>query len=128
MKNAQLSEMLRVADQVADFARALQAEAYSRIESGQDVPGWKLVRKRASRQWALSEGELVAKYGPQVYEAPKVKSPAALEKTIGKSKVEADDVATIAGGLTLAKSDDPLRQVSFTDVSSTIKGALSHEQ
>ena len=72
--------------------KALEAFAYAEASSGSEIPGFKLVDKRATRKWAQDDGETQTAlfnmdlHDQDIYEAPILRSPAQIEKTIGKSK------------------------------------------
>lgn len=84
--------------------------AYGEAEQGRDVPGWKLVEKRATRKWR-NEDE-VRKYpaflGLELYEAPSLKSPAAIEKLLPKDQRGLLDELTVkeSSGHVLAPESD----------------------
>jgi Protein of unknown function (DUF2800) len=64
--------------------------AYGEAERGNDIPQWKLVEKRATRKWR-DEDEAAATIdelglGIECYDAPKVLSPAAIEKLLPKDQ------------------------------------------
>ncbi len=52
LDNAELGAVLDELDMVSKWVNSVRAEASQRIERGQDIPGWKLVDKRAIRKWA----------------------------------------------------------------------------
>ena len=86
--------------------------AYGEAEKGHEVPNWKLVEKRASRKWR-DEDEAAATIdglglGVECYEAPKVKSPAAIEKLLPKEKRDVLDELTVkeSSGHTLVHESD----------------------
>jgi hypothetical protein len=106
----QVANFLKVADQIEDWLRAMRAHVQSELEAGRPVPGWKLVNKRATRVWAdqkktiewaaglgLADDELFDK---------KVKSPAQLEKIVGKKNLPQELVSSVSSGYTLAKETD----------------------
>ena len=108
----QISQQLQQADAIEDYLRDLRALAFQMLENGHPVPGYKLVAKRATRQWvdeAKIEAWVDANNIKDAYEPVKIKSPAQLEKTLKKAKIEfpAEMVVAISSGDTLAPDSDP---------------------
>jgi hypothetical protein len=108
----QISQQLQQADAIEDYLRDLRALASQMLENGHPVPGYKLVAKRATRQWvdeAKIEAWVDANNIKDAYEPVKIKSPAQLEKTLKKAKIEfpAEMVVAISSGDTLAPDSDP---------------------
>lgn len=109
---AQLGDILEKADLVEDWLRSVRQHVQSQLESGSNVPGWKLVPKRATRVWV--DQERVVEYLKQkecldteeIFEL-KMKSPAAIEKIVGKKNLPADLVSAVSSGYTLAPTSDP---------------------
>ena len=94
------------------YLRDLRALAFQMLENGHPVPGYKLVAKRATRQWvsdAKIEAWVDANNIKDAYEPVKIKSPAQLEKTLKKAKIEfpAEMAVAISSGDTLAPESDP---------------------
>jgi len=108
----QISQQLQQADAIEDYLRDLRALAFQMLENGHPVPGYKLVAKRATRQWvdeAKIEAWVDANNIKDAYEPVKIKSPAQLEKVLKKAKIEfpAEMVVAISSGDTLAPESDP---------------------
>lgn len=61
MTDDQIRQVLDAAPLVRQFIEGVEKEAQRRMESGQPVPGYKLVRGRGSRSWAFPEEEMVGK-------------------------------------------------------------------
>lgn len=103
---------LKNADLLEQWITDLRALAHQVLESGKEVPGWKLVAKRATRQWVDDKlayetlGKLVPT--PELVEH-KFKSPAQVEKVLKKHDKELpkDLVVAISSGSTLAPESDP---------------------
>lgn len=71
------------------FISAVRAHALALAEGGVDLPGWKLVPKRATRRWKDPEGakQYLLRNGmtpAQVHEDPELRSPAQMEKVAPK--------------------------------------------
>jgi len=107
----QLGEYLAKADMMEDWIKDLRALAFQVLESGAEVPGYKLVAKRGTRQWveeAAIEAWVDANNIKDAYET-KIKSPAQMEKVLKKHGKELpnDLVTTVSSGSTLAPESDP---------------------
>jgi len=93
--------------------KAIREFAYAEAERGNPPPGYKLVAKRAVRRF-VDEEEFVEHAKREgvdagiLYEAPSLKSPAQVEKILGKKAFAAfaGHVASISSGHTLAREDD----------------------
>lgn len=92
------------------WLKALDEFAYAEAEAGRTPPGYKLVAKRANRDWR-DEGDVVEflqdlGVKPDVIFAPrKVKSPAQLEKAIDAAMLEPFIVKESSGHVLVAASD-----------------------
>lgn len=120
MEPAALSKVLRAAPLIDAWLRACEAAAMELLMRGQPVDGFKLVRKRANREWPTEDalelyGRLVKAGGAQTKKElrgeskslfkQELISPAQLEKVVGKAVV--DKVAIKPeSGLTLAAASD----------------------
>jgi hypothetical protein len=118
MSIEQVANFLNVADQIEDWLRAMRAHVQSELEAGNPVPGWKLVNKRATRVWndqaqVVAWAKQLGLEDDEVFDK-KVKSPAQLEKVVGKKNLPADFVSSVSSGYTLAKETDkrPAAEVS----------------
>jgi hypothetical protein len=110
MSIEQVANFLNVADQIEDWLKALRAHVLAELEAGNHVPGWKLVNKRASRVWVDQDKVIkwatgLGLHEDEVFEM-KLKSPAQLEKVVGKKNLPADLVSSVSSGVTLAKESD----------------------
>jgi len=106
----QIAHYLEQAPLVEAFIKDLQQLAHGLLESGAKVPGWKLVNKRATRQWT-NEDKAVAfmsAAGVEAWADPKPLSPAQAEKALKKAKIElpADLIVAVSSGSTLAPESD----------------------
>jgi len=107
----QIARYLEQVPLVEDFIKSLQALAHQMIEDGRAVPGYKLVNKRATRQWAdedKADAWLEAR-GIYPLQEPKLKSPAVVEKELKatKQKLPDDLVVAVSSGSTLVPDSDP---------------------
>jgi hypothetical protein len=87
--------------------------AQTLLENGVDVPGYKLVAKRATRQWVDEDVALTAltEAGLNASDAllTELRSPAQIEKMLKKHKIDMPEgiVVSVSTGNTLASADDP---------------------
>ena len=99
-------------DLLEQWITDLRALAHQMLEADVLVPGWKLVNKRATRQWANEDvaDDVLSKVIPkdELY-VSKMISPAQAEKVLKKlgTKLPDDLVVAVSSGSTLAREDDP---------------------
>lgn len=107
-----VASILQNVDVLNIFIAALKQRITNELEAGREVPGWKLVNKRAQRQW-LGE-DIVREWAEgngltldDIYERS-LRSPAQLEKIIGKAALPEDGLyARVSNGTTLVSDTDP---------------------
>lgn len=104
-----LLDILAAAPGVEDLIREARSQAHLIMANGGELPGWKLVAKRANRQWTVGPDVIAKKLKiplAKLYDKV-LKSPAGVEKLLpAKTKVpEALAVAT-SSGTTIAPADD----------------------
>ena len=105
----QISHIMKLVPVVEDFISEVQSKAAELLGQGLEVPGFKLVQKRANRQW-IDEDAVAEAFGDVALEKPKVKSPAKLEKIVGKEKI-LDYVMTPEAGVTVVPESDKRQAV-----------------
>lgn len=125
MDDAQIAQIMEAAPLMRQLLEAVEKEALRRMESGQTIPGLKLVNGRGSRAWALPEEEMADKLVKMgipktaVYET-KLVSPAKAEKLTWEkrdgtkvsltdrqlTRMEQEYVVKLAGKLTVAPESD----------------------
>lgn len=116
----QLAYVLSAAEMIGNWVKAVQAYAHAEAIAGRIPDGFKLVPKRATRKWGdeVEARQLLELFDVDPYAEPEVKSPAQLEKTLGKKKFEAlcaeieatgvkRFVVKESSGLNLVPNDDP---------------------
>jgi len=109
----QISAALGKADMLEQWITDLRALAFQMMNEGVAVPGYKLVPKRATRQWVNEEKALDAMKALGVKEneltETSVLSPAKAEKVLKKYKMTlpAELIVSVSTGNTLASEDDP---------------------
>ena len=109
----QLAQMLEQAPLIEEYLASVRALALLMLEEGQRVPGFKMVQKRATRQWidASEAKAALSRLGLDDTELTETKlvSPAQAEKALKKRKLELPDdlVVAVSSGTTLAPESDP---------------------
>jgi hypothetical protein len=110
---ARLGEMLEQAPLIEEYLASVRALAQQLLENGEPMPGFKLVQKRATRQWINADEAqaALAALGLDETELTETKlvSPAQAEKALKKRKIELPDdlVVAVSTGTTLAPEKDP---------------------
>jgi hypothetical protein len=125
-----IGEILDHAEMIDLWISAVRAEAYKRAERG-ECPGWKLVPKRATRQWideiALRAASVAS--GVNVFGDRPLLSPAQLEKTIGKRAFDEFKplVTSISSGLKLVRENEAGTAVIANEAAALKFGAVTTE-
>lgn len=107
-----LTEALASIDLLEGWIKDARETAKELLEAGVDVPGWKLVPKRATRQWVdeyAATGALLNLGAFALHELTELKSPAQIEKVLKKHKLAMPEglIVAVSSGDTLAPADDP---------------------
>lgn len=111
---------------VKEWLRGIELRLYSELLAGATVPGWKLVMKKGKRQWIESSEETARVLGlmgltpDDIYEPPIVRSPAQIEKIIGRGRLPKEMAPVVSSGLTVAPAWDPRTEYDPTQVESTV--------
>jgi len=126
----QIAHYLDQVPLVEDFISGLRALAEQMLTEGKPVGDWKLVPKRATRQWA-DEDKAVAfltSAGVEAWGEPKAITPAVADKALKKMKIElpADLVVAVSTGNTLAPGNDP--RPAVLQIGHTLKKAMAKIQ
>ena len=107
-----IAEYLAKADLLEEWIKDLRALAFQMAESGQGLPGYKLVAKRSTRQW-VNEGDARAALLQSLPEHEVMESslitPAQAEKKLKKLKLALPEgsVVALSSGNTLVPESDP---------------------
>jgi hypothetical protein len=122
--------LLSQADLIEAWIKDLRELASTMLANDTPVPGYKLVMKRATRQWAdeaQARAWLVSQ-GVEPDKEPEVISPAQAEKVLKKSKVALPDdlVVAVSSGSTLASESDP--RPAVLNIGKQLTAALSKLQ
>jgi len=109
---SQLGQMLERANVLESWISDLRGLALQVLESGNPVPGYKLVQKRATRQWrdeATAKAALLAHLPITEVTETSLISPAQAEKKLKKLKLGLPEgqVVSVSSGTTLAPESDP---------------------
>lgn len=125
----QISIMLGQADRLEDFIKDLRSLAFTMLEKGHKVPGYKLVAKRGTRQWTNKDNAAawLRDYGVEPY-SQELLSPAQAEKALKKRKIELPEtlVTSVSSGSTLVSESDPRPEV--LQIGKQLAAALSKLQ
>ena len=105
-----MGEVLKKIPLLENWIRDLRDAVRRSIENGTPVPGFKLVPKRSVRKW-ISRDDVVAwamRHGHEyeLYTEPQLKSPAQVEKFVGKKNVPKELIESVSNGTTLALESD----------------------
>lgn len=86
----QISRAIVLSDLVEEWISAVRNYAHEQLVKGVEIPGFKLVQKRANRAWK-DEDEVIKEFedvlGDLIF-TKKLKSPAQLEKILGKEVIK----------------------------------------
>ena len=109
LTDEELVKVLKASRMMEDWLKEVGAYAQAKLESGEKVEGFKLVKKRANRKWR-DEKEVTEEFGDifddsDLYAPEKLRTPAQLEKLVGKSDV-ARFTHTPDSGHTMVKASD----------------------
>jgi hypothetical protein len=113
MTPEQIAKVLDHSKQLTEWLKGIEAFAQGEIERGRPIPGYALKPKRATRKWigdtALVVSRLQEKFGADdedLYER-NLKSPAQVEKTVGKGNIPEDLIVAESSGFNLSRDTDP---------------------
>lgn len=110
---------------IKKLVATMEEEAFRRLNLGQDVPGAKLVQKKANR--VLKDGAFdafVKRFGTEAIEEPSLKSPAQLELIGPAAKSMVKEWAyTPMTGLTVAVDNDKRAKVRVQTTAEAFPGA-----
>ncbi len=107
LTHAQVGRFLDLLDVAKIAGKAAGKIGFGYAMAGEDVPGRKLVKQRANREWKPeAEAELKERFGGKAYTEPELKSPSQIEGFSGGEKMTARHAFKPDKGLTLARDDD----------------------
>lgn len=126
MPPAQLAMVLEKLPVLEAWAEAVRAQAKGMLERGEELPGYKLVEKRATRRWVSPDDaaqQLAARgFGEDdIYQPRELKSPAQIEtlfKGRGKTQRFNEAVGSLvvkqSSGVKMVPESDPAPAVALT--------------
>ena len=122
-----IGKLLGQADLVEAWIKDLRELAFTMLENDKPVVGYKLVAKRATRQWVndASARTYLERAGVAPLKPSEVISPAQAEKALKKVKKELPEelVVAVSSGSTLAPMDDP--RPAVLNIGKQLTAALS---
>jgi hypothetical protein len=103
----QIADILKAEPVVSAWLKAVKERALSALMNGEEIPGYKVVEGRGSRDWAdaldvVSALDRAGVSPEDFYTTPVLLSPAQLEKSLGKKKV-----AELVGSMIVSKPGSP---------------------
>jgi len=127
---AQIADYLKKADMLEQWIADVRGLAHQVLDAGKPVPGFKLVAKRAIRQWAdeLEVEKHFARYESSLLFERKMRSPAQVEKELKKHGEELPKklVVAVSRGSTLVEESDP--RPAVLQIGQQLTAALSKLQ
>jgi hypothetical protein len=129
---AQIASYLKKADTLEQWIADLRGLAHQVLEVGKPIPGYKLVAKRATRQWVDEDQALVAMMNEGLPEdellVSKIVSPAQAEKILKKhgKQLPANQVVAVSSGSTMVEDSDP--RPAVLQIGQQLTAALSKLQ
>lgn len=123
----ELARCLDAREGMKAWLKNLDEFAYAEAEAGRCPPGYKLVEKLARRKWAPGVEEMLAENATpdEWFEPRKVKSPAQIEKIIGKKAVLPNTVKESAGHVLVPEDDKrpAVQRLSASQAFTAVEGA-----
>lgn len=122
LSEEEIAEVLENADVIETWLTAVRGLAYSAISDGRDIPGWKLVPKRAIRKWKDERivKQRLASEGLDGFLTEDLITPAQAEKLAKKQGIQLDLFDLIeaeSSGLRLAREPNSRDAATRTAVS-----------
>lgn len=119
-----ISDILKQESMISGWLKAVKERALSQMLSGEEIPGFKVVEGRGSREWEEDwkvSGRLqAAGYSFEDITKTELLSPAQMEKVVGKKKLAelvSELIVTKPGNPTLAPDTDKRKPYSQTEAS-----------
>lgn len=107
---AEAADLYTKGELLRAWLHALEVRITRALAQGEPVPGYKLVEKRPVRRWAADPTEALQQMGlvdEEIFARPLVRSPAQLERLIGRGRIPAPMVEKVSSGYKLAPESDP---------------------
>jgi Protein of unknown function (DUF2800). len=114
--------MLPQLDVLEDWIGAMRSYVQTKLERGEEVPGWKLIARRATRKWtgpeAVADALKARGYADEEIFKQELKSPAQIEKLMGKKAFSAHPISALvekkSSGHKMAPANDPAPAITVT--------------
>ena len=110
-----ISDQMAALPQLKEWIASVEELALQLLEEQKEIPGYKLVAKRATRKW-VDEVQCrlkLSEMGVNLEDVSELKSPAQVEKVL-KSKLPDDMIVSVSTGNTIAPESDPRQAVLLT--------------
>lgn len=107
LTSEQLARILPLLPMLSEWVNAVEGYALGELERGRPIPGYALKPKRAMRKW-INETQVAEHFqelGEDIYDRS-LKSPAQLEKLVGKKQFPAHLVSQVSSGYSLCRDTD----------------------
>lgn len=122
LSEEEIAEVLENADVIETWLTAVRSLAYAAIADGRDIPGWKLVPKRAVRKWkdVRVVKQRLASEGLSGFLTEDLVTPAQAEKLAKKQGIQLDLFDLIdaeSSGMKLARETDSREAATRTAAS-----------
>lgn len=112
LTDAQVARFMNLLEVAKIAAKAANSTAYTRMQAGGIIPGYKLVSGRANRVWKADAINAASdKFGDRALTAPEMKSPAEIEKLPMGKDFAAQYAYKPDVGLVVAKDTDTRKTV-----------------
>lgn len=112
----ELIPLCKAASVVKDLFDQAMHELKRRLEKGEEVKGFKIVKRRSNRRWRAAE-EVVSRFEPiagdTIFKERSLKTPAQLEKLLGKELVAKYSFKPDTG-YTISTDSDPRPEIECT--------------
>ena len=119
-----IADILKQESMITGWLKAVKERALSQMLNGEEIPGYKVVEGRGSREWR-SDDEVEAfmessGFSPEEYTETKILSPYQMEKSIGKKRAAellTEFIVTKPGNPTIAPATDKREPYSQKEAS-----------
>jgi hypothetical protein len=111
ISDEQLAAIILQSEKIEDFIKAARGFALNRVLSGKPLPGLKAVLGSTRRKWINDEREIIGKLSSlgvteaQLYQKPKLTTLTAIEKIVGKGRLDGLTEETVAKPVLVSKLD-----------------------
>jgi hypothetical protein len=115
---------------IKQYLKALEAEAFKRLNTGRTFAAIKLVQKKADRVWKPdAAARFTALFGDKAFSEPELLSPAQMEQLGSQAKDLVHEYAyTPNSGLTVALANDKRVGVKVQSTAEAFPGALQQQE